>query len=191
MKYTKNKFITDIMRSQYFNSSDKALQSKLKDIVTNIRIINFHPAYIIGDNIYDVWKYFFAASRSVNKLKQNNGNKISFTLKIFVFPERVSCIYDDDICYKFELPIVSSFPEGRIASIVSMPGNQYPNAAAIAEVFDVYLDTNKRHYVIIIDRRRKFNHQIDTHYHTNQMKHLINHYMQIIIFHYTLMLKIK
>eukprot|EP01084_Bolivina_argentea_P238115 400054_1 len=53
--------------------------------------INLYPKYIINDNMYDIWNYFFDTSHLVHKLRQIHDD---FTLKITVIPKNVISVSD-------------------------------------------------------------------------------------------------
>ena len=68
--YPYEEFIDDIKNSEY-------KVNDIKNIVFNMNIINLYPSYIINDNIFDIWQYFFAASRFINYIKQQRKDIIT------------------------------------------------------------------------------------------------------------------
>eukprot|EP01084_Bolivina_argentea_P090394 162910_1 len=63
--------------------------------------MNLYPSFIIDDDMYEIWNYYFAASHLMHKIRQNT-NK--FSLKITVIPHDVICIYDENISFSFHIP---------------------------------------------------------------------------------------
>merc|ERR1712154_316473 len=63
---------------------------------------NLYPQYIINDDMFKIWKYFFAASQFVQKHKPK-------TFKIHIIPKEIVCIYDNDIIHPFHIDNIEKY----------------------------------------------------------------------------------
>eukprot|EP01083_Nonionella_stella_P129955 394361_1 len=84
--FTTNQFIKCIQNSLNVSGRNKLFMSKVKEFIKRIQTVNLYPEYIIDDDMYHIWKYFFAASRLVHTIKHHHSNINDFTLKIVVIP---------------------------------------------------------------------------------------------------------
>ena len=66
--YTHQEFIRNVKSSQY-NGYIK--EESLEKAVTSMNSINLYPSFIIDDDLYQIWKYLFAASRFVSDHIEN------------------------------------------------------------------------------------------------------------------------
>eukprot|EP01083_Nonionella_stella_P025328 69750_1 len=79
--------------------------------------INLYPSYVIDDDMYKIWKYFFSASHLVhNEMQNNNG----FSLRMYVIPKRVICIYDNDIIIPFGIDDIATYLESKQMNAVKV-----------------------------------------------------------------------
>eukprot|EP01084_Bolivina_argentea_P151686 264749_1 len=85
----------------------KCTDDDLNKIVTNkikgkeIQGIDLFPQYVIDDDMYSVWKYLFAASHLVNKIKFKKTKHSCQLITFTIIPNKVVSIYDPDIIYSF------------------------------------------------------------------------------------------
>eukprot|EP01084_Bolivina_argentea_P274286 467468_1 len=105
------------------------------------------PEFIIDDDMYDIWKYFFAASHLVHQKRQTND---IFTLKITVIPNKVICIYDKNIIFPFDTEEIDNYLRTQRPSIV--PPSQRQDLLTICEIFEHMINIENATQ-IIIDRR--------------------------------------
>eukprot|EP01083_Nonionella_stella_P057734 151442_1 len=93
MHYKVNQFAKHIQKCDHFNSSiKKCIKTVGMEARLTITTINLYPSYIIDDDMYQICKYFFCASRIV----YDQLNKNHFVLRVCVIPRSVVCIYDND-----------------------------------------------------------------------------------------------
>ena len=98
MDYSKQTFIDNVNNNNYFNQNNKNTQFMIK--MHDIPEIDLFPQYIIDDDMYEIWRYFFSASHSVHKLIKNK-NIIINAVKICVIPNRIISIYDENIIFPY------------------------------------------------------------------------------------------
>eukprot|EP01084_Bolivina_argentea_P084696 153129_1 len=93
--YHTDEFIANIAGNKYFSDKEVELLSNIKN--ASIPTMYLYPSYVIDDDMYLIWNYFFATSYLTHKLKQL---KQMLTVKIFVIPKRICCIYDEQMILK-------------------------------------------------------------------------------------------
>eukprot|EP01084_Bolivina_argentea_P022634 42069_1 len=170
-----NCFLFSNFHFQQLDISDLKGLSVNEDLIKqNPNSISLYPQYVIDDDMYLIWKYFFAASHLVNKLIITK-SKNTFSLKITIIPNNVVSIYDPDIKFPFYDPAGYRAQRwnDQFRSNLSI-FNSYKSCSISLETLDLFTilelfedRINERfgkntHVQIIIDRRTVNENKQDT-----------------------------
>eukprot|EP01084_Bolivina_argentea_P228081 385286_1 len=100
--YTKTEFILDIQKNVPFDCNDEQVTrvQQINTLVATMEKYNFYPRYIINDDMYEIWKYFFSVSHIIHKMRQTKNN---FKVKVYVIPQSVVSIYDNTLEHRISI----------------------------------------------------------------------------------------
>eukprot|EP01084_Bolivina_argentea_P073382 133173_1 len=114
-QYETNTFIENIEHNNFLNPNkkNKRFITKIKKLMQQnkeyfIPTIDLFPQYAIEDDMYDIWKYFFAASHFIHEIDQIIDD-VQLTLKICVIPNRIVSIYDKEITFEYNMNDLNAF----------------------------------------------------------------------------------
>ena len=162
-QYDKNRFVQDIEDNNYFNSNGKNAQfiDKIRALMyyKYTPQINLCPQFIIDDNMYDIWSYFFAASHLINKVNtiDNDGE---FILKVCIIPNKIVSIYDEGIAFSYDIDDVGGYLESK--NIVSSTFDIFSSNFDVSTITNIFVtqhsilkikQSQMSHLLIVIDRR--------------------------------------
>eukprot|EP01084_Bolivina_argentea_P308899 534236_1 len=169
-QYGKSTFWANVITNNYFNPNriETPSATKILKWLLNhdkwIPEIELFPQFIIDDDIYDIWRYFFAASRLVNKLMEKTNQNIDhhkFKLKVCVIPNRVTCMYDENIVFPYGITNINDYLKSK--NIILVPKKQpielsESDVSTINNIYEVQLSkaaqrSQNRNVLIIVDRR--------------------------------------
>eukprot|EP01084_Bolivina_argentea_P186025 320710_1 len=86
--HTKEEYIKCLQQTPYFDTAIYQYH------------LEFDPYFLIKDDIFEVMKYFFATSRYISNMKQQQKHREGqFTLSIFIKGSNINCIFDENIKY--------------------------------------------------------------------------------------------
>eukprot|EP01084_Bolivina_argentea_P238118 400059_1 len=160
--YSKRKFVHDINKNNYFK--EYILKPQFIEMIDTLRnnmpTIDLFPQYIIDDDMYSIWKYFFSASRLVAKLK--NSNSRDFILKIVVIPSTVISIYNPNIIFPYTIDNLEDYLRQKsshsfIKRILSSTDLSNIDEILSTEVDDIYMQST----LVVVDRRLNANDNIN------------------------------
>eukprot|EP01084_Bolivina_argentea_P227667 384532_1 len=141
--------------------------------------INLYPQYVIEDDMYSIWKYFFAGSHVINQRMKVN-KKMSFIMTII--PNKVISIYDHSVVFPFyNYHTVHAQEFNRNLKFFHQLPNSLPNSlpisfcreisesadvSAIIDLLEFYVNYFRQSssIQIIIDKRRLKKNKKDTIY---------------------------
>eukprot|EP01084_Bolivina_argentea_P238116 400055_1 len=178
-KYTKDQFIHDVEKNHYFEKqkSAKTFIAAIDSVREHLPTVRLFPQYVIDDDMYSVWNYFFATSYLVNKLltlKNKQFNRDKFNVKITIIPNRVVSIYDENVQFRFNGDINEVIQSTKLQFIQSsLSVSDSKNQEKIKQQLEaqleaiIFRDEQKISFEqlqIIVDRRRNVSQDIDTLY---------------------------
>eukprot|EP01084_Bolivina_argentea_P267932 454970_1 len=170
-KYKKDTFVKDIETNNYFDRTPKHahIAIKIKESINNHAIpqIDLFPQYIIDDDMYDIWTYFFAASHFIHKLIQTNSKNIvnngNFIFKICIIPNRIISVCDENIIFPYDVNGIDDYIKSKqiLLSQRLTISSTKSDISTISDIFQMQLteikakiaDHEIRNLLIIIDRR--------------------------------------
>eukprot|EP01084_Bolivina_argentea_P055042 100932_1 len=158
--------------------------------VSVINGIDLCPEYIIDDNMFIIWRYLFYTFNLVNKI-QHNSNNHTFTVKLFVIPNRVVSIYDENSEYKLPFKIdpdvISSY---RYSDIIIAPSTDVEDISSLGKAIERKMEEKKydtNNVVLIIDRTKSHKTHKDRIFIVSEelQKNLNGHYIMSLHFSIT------
>eukprot|EP01083_Nonionella_stella_P091157 254771_1 len=151
--YDTVQFVNDIQNCKHFDSSIKRCIRNIgfeDTIIANT--IDLYPSYIIDDDMYAICKYFFCASRVVNKERETNNNDFAFTMCII--PKRIVCIYDNDVTIPFGIADIESYLEAKQMNVVKITVAHSNDIMDITALLEDQINTIKTSNVLcVVDKR--------------------------------------
>eukprot|EP01084_Bolivina_argentea_P017319 32348_1 len=109
-EYSLHAFRNDVMKAnnKYFNNN------YMTHLMKNIEIkemISFYPQYIICDNMFEIFDYFFSTSCYVHYLRNTLKSKLisSFVLKLIIIPKLIECVYDENIIFEYDIDSIDEY----------------------------------------------------------------------------------
>eukprot|EP01084_Bolivina_argentea_P079183 143682_1 len=160
-RYEKSVFIDNIQENNFFkqDGDNEQFIDKVKNFTnTNMMSIDLFPVYVIEDDMYQIWNYFFAASQFVDTIKNTNPDHGLFILKICVIPMRITSVLDESIVFPYGVGNIENYLKSKTFTI-DMISRLPPKADSqtINDIFqDQFIHTNKSqitNLIIIMDRR--------------------------------------
>eukprot|EP01084_Bolivina_argentea_P193897 332639_1 len=159
LDYSANEFKADIA-----NNGNRYLGHKfVEQYINNIRFeprFNFHPKYLIQDDIFSVFNYVFATSYYVHYLKNNMYLNMCFELNLIIIPKSITCIYDENMTFKHNIDRIEEYLFAQNVHHYARSifrSNDYVKIAKemerVYDIDDIKRDNTSR-MVIIIDKRQ-------------------------------------
>eukprot|EP01084_Bolivina_argentea_P311449 539092_1 len=105
--YSENEYKSEIRKV-----ANKGLHSQfIENHVLNSKFeerLNFHPSYVVNDDIFEVFNYIFNVSCYISYLR-NNIHNIHFQVECIVIPESVEWIYDENMKLIFTIDSIDQY----------------------------------------------------------------------------------
>eukprot|EP01084_Bolivina_argentea_P307349 531209_1 len=95
-----NQDILDVFREYKFSNYhlENITPNDVHKSLINFTEFNFYPYYVVDDNMFDVFSYFFAISKYISIRNQNNVNN-KYTVEAYVKCKNIVSIYDDKLTH--------------------------------------------------------------------------------------------
>eukprot|EP01084_Bolivina_argentea_P268273 455607_1 len=159
--YPKHIFINSVDANEHCKQYKNRIKSK------HIPSIDLYPQYIIDDNMYDILRYFFAASHVVNNFVEGN-----FRVKIVVIPNRVVSVYDENILFSYNITDIYQYfmiKRCQFRNATMLSTLEFKNISNIINTFEYELRalaadqqvTISNNLIFVIDRRETVKRNID------------------------------
>eukprot|EP01084_Bolivina_argentea_P079184 143683_1 len=164
-RYEKSVFIDNIQENNFFkqDGDNEQFIDKVKNFTnTNMMSIDLFPVYVIEDDMYQIWNYFFKLSHLAYNLKETKSNlKNNVTLKMVIIPKMVVSKFNDEDIYTPKL-IVSDYDDKDIFNVKEYLQSNSSNAVLnynpdpkllFSELSQLIANNKNDNVLVVIDRR--------------------------------------
>eukprot|EP01083_Nonionella_stella_P087227 242578_1 len=114
--YDVNEFADHIEQCKHLNPQTKQYIAGIA-LEDHITTLNLYPSHIIDDDMYQICKYWFCASRIVHKGREA---KNPFSLTICSIPQRVVSLYDQDVVIPFAIHDIEQYLRSKQMNAIKM-----------------------------------------------------------------------
>ena len=64
---------------------------------------NYYPPFIIKDDLFNIFNYFFGVSLFINNIRYGDGYNGNFKLEIIIIPKLIYNVYNQNILFAYNI----------------------------------------------------------------------------------------